>query len=159
MCKYSTWCLVAAKTTVCCSLSMWLFKRTNNAATLSSGLTVTYHNCNSSGIFDSTSNLNRTVHNSSPDTNCRFHLSRTGSLSPALANSTRTFGNVAENKTVCLASGSLATISVSCSPNPISYKRSASSNTTYSMLLNLSSISMQTCRKRPGVATITSGLP
>jgi len=48
------------------------------------------------------------------------YLINKGSLRPAFANSTSTFGNVAENRRVCLLSGSLLTIPCSCSPKPIS---------------------------------------
>ena len=41
-------------------------------------------------------------------------------LSPALANSTSSLGSVAENSRLCLLSGSLRMISVSCSAKPIS---------------------------------------
>ena len=56
----------------------------------------------------------------------------TGSLRPAFAKSTSIFGNVALNMTICFDSGSRFSVSLSCSPNPISKSRSASSKTTYS---------------------------
>lgn len=61
---------------------------------------------------------------------------RIGSLRPALAKSTKTFGRVALNMTICLLSGNRLSVSFNCSPKPISNKRSASSNTTYSVQTN-----------------------
>lgn len=107
-----------------------------------------------------------------------------GMISPALANSTSSFGRVAENSRVCLVSGSLRMISWSCSAKPISNNLhggrtpershthtqtnkwihevkiwhlshlSASSNTTYSTLCNFRFISWMTCMRRPGVPMI-----
>ena len=85
------------------------------------------------------------------------NLTSVGSCNPALANSTNNFGNVAENRSVCLPSGNRVRISFSCSWNPISKRRSASSKTTYSTDVNLSSISTQTWTKRPGVAMMLQG--
>lgn len=53
-----------------------------------------------------------------------------------------------------LASGRRWRISCSCSENPISNKRSASSKTTYSIIESLKFISMMRWRSRPGVAII-----
>lgn len=89
---------------------------------------------------------------------CAYLIS-TGSCKPTFANSTRILGKVAEKSKVCRESGNRVTISFSCSDKPISNNLSASSNTTYSTLFNFNSISTQMCKKRPGVATIISGLP
>ena len=61
-------------------------------------------------------------------------------------------GRVAENRRVCLLSGSLFIVSIRCSWNPISKSLSASSNTMYSTLDNFIFISTTTCMNRPGVA-------
>jgi len=76
-----------------------------------------------------------------------------------LANSTSIFGMVALKSKVCLPSGMEREISLSCCANPISKSLSASSYTTHSMCLRLKSgTSRRWWAKRPGVATIISGL-
>lgn len=57
ICKYSTWCLVAANTTIRDSGFITCFKRHNNAADLSSDRQHANASFNCSGSFDSTSNL------------------------------------------------------------------------------------------------------
>lgn len=57
MCKYSTWCLVAANTTVIDCGFITCFKRHNKAADLSSERQHINASFNCSGSFDSTSNL------------------------------------------------------------------------------------------------------
>ena len=57
---------------------------------------------------------------------------RIGSVNPALANSTRTDGRVAEKRRVCLEVGKRAITSRSCSPKPSSNSLSPSSKITIS---------------------------
>lgn len=81
-------------------------------------------------------------------------LMSVGLCRPALANSTRPFGSVAEKRTVWRLSPSRWITSRSWASNPISKRRSASSNTTYSTEDSFRSISTTTCINRPGVAII-----
>lgn len=66
-------------------------------------------------------------------------LMSAGSLSPARANCTSCLGIVAENRSDCRSSGMPRMISLSCSANPISKSRSASSKTTTCTLRRLNS--------------------
>jgi len=75
---------------------------------------------------------------------------------PARANSTKVLGSVAENSRVCRVVGKVWRISPNCAANPISNKRSASSNTIYRTELKSRSISTLRWRNRPGVAIMIS---
>ena len=109
----STWCLVAANTTVCCL----------------SG-TTSRNKYNKAGIFSS---IRTTVNESfkSGDTFISASKRMTwGSRRPTLTNSASAVGMVAENNKVCLISATCLKMSRSWSLNPISSNRSASSRHT-----------------------------
>mmetsp|Transcript_22682 Transcript_22682/g.73781 ORF Transcript_22682/g.73781 Transcript_22682/m.73781 type:complete len:202 (+) Transcript_22682:2828-3433(+) len=141
MTSISTWCRVEAKTIVCCSLAMSSVTRWMNAASLSSCRSWKKASLRSSLILVSVSR--RTI--------C-------GSRKPARANSASICGSVAEKRSVCRWSDMRLRISRSCSANPISKSRSASSRTQYSTFCSdIPSTSERWCSRRPGVATSTSG--
>mmetsp|Transcript_60666 Transcript_60666/g.108213 ORF Transcript_60666/g.108213 Transcript_60666/m.108213 type:complete len:250 (-) Transcript_60666:82-831(-) len=80
------------------------------------------------------------------------------SCSAAPVNSASTAGSVALNRTICRLSGQRRKMSEICDANPISNNLSASSNTMYSICLSLIFVSSKMCNRRPGVATMRSGL-
>ncbi|KAH3681052.1 hypothetical protein WICPIJ_007966 [Wickerhamomyces pijperi] len=100
----------------------------------------------------------KAISNSSETLVSASNLTKTGLVRPALAKSTNDLGNVAENNKDCLFGGKATNNSFNCSSNPISNKRSASSNTMYSTDFKSRPISIFKCKNLPGVATTMSGL-
>mmetsp|Transcript_15175 Transcript_15175/g.37806 ORF Transcript_15175/g.37806 Transcript_15175/m.37806 type:complete len:379 (-) Transcript_15175:256-1392(-) len=140
--RYSTWWRVAANRMVSWSPGTTSRSRCSSAATLSSLRTVKNARPRSGEILRSVSSC----------TSC-------GDDRPARAKSASVRGSVAENSSVCRRSLMRARMSEICSENPISHSLSASSITQYSTVLSdMPCTSARWCSRRPGVATMTSGL-
>mmetsp|Transcript_19050 Transcript_19050/g.42483 ORF Transcript_19050/g.42483 Transcript_19050/m.42483 type:complete len:268 (-) Transcript_19050:179-982(-) len=140
-CSSSEWWRVAVNTIVTCDSGIILRTRYRKAASFS---------------FDRT--LKKLKRSSSDNWLSVSRRTSWGSLSPALENCIRALGMVAEKSSVCLSTGHSRTISFSCSANPISNNRSASSNTSICTWFSLKVlISRRWCISRPGVAIMMSG--
>ena len=108
--------------------------------------------------WHSTYTLMKCIANSSESFISKSKRISWGSCNRARVKSANIAGNVAEKRQVCRASGTEDSIASSCDWKPISNSRSASSQTTYSTRCKDNWASNNTCCKRPGVPTTTSGL-
>mmetsp|Transcript_18256 Transcript_18256/g.40373 ORF Transcript_18256/g.40373 Transcript_18256/m.40373 type:complete len:265 (-) Transcript_18256:86-880(-) len=80
-----------------------------------------------------------------------------GSRNPTRVKATSCDGIVAEKSNACLDGGHAVMTLWSCSANPSSKSRSASSNTNICTLVSFRSTSIMWCIRRPGVHTMMSG--
>ena len=141
--RSSTWCLVAANTTVCC------FGGTTSRSTYSSA-----------GIFSSTRTTVKESFRSGLTFISASRRITCGSRRPTRTNSASAVGMVAEKRSVWRISATSLRMSRSWSLKPISSRRSASSRHTIVTLRMVNpSTSSTMCSRRPGVATIRSGFP